>query len=132
MKGVIGKPKYRVYDKVHFRDGCAGHIYIVDAFGTFEQNEEPSYDIIIGRGADLCLYKHVRESEILKGTRSSKLGRFYIKKKWEREDRKDRKKLAAARDMAENPSLTYKDIAKKHHIPVKSVKQTAQKYGVKR
>lgn len=34
----------------------------MDAFGTFEQKEEPSYDIMVY--PDDCLYKHVRESMI--------------------------------------------------------------------
>lgn len=40
-----------------------GRVYAVDAFGTVEQSEEPSYDIMVEE--DKCLYKHICESEIL-------------------------------------------------------------------
>lgn len=45
---MLGKPKYKREDKVKFP--CRGtekigKVYIVDANGTFEQQEEPSYDI---------------------------------------------------------------------------------------
>ena len=40
-----------------------GIIQVVDAWGTFEQNEEPSYDILCEKKN--CLYKHVLESEII-------------------------------------------------------------------
>ena len=35
-----------------------GQVAIVDTFGTFFQNEEPSYDVY----ADHCLYKHLPQS----------------------------------------------------------------------
>lgn len=57
--------KYKWGQKVRFpfRDAMKeGYIEIVDAFGTFEQKEEPSYDIMVY--PDDCLYKHVRESMI--------------------------------------------------------------------
>ena len=58
-------PDYKCGDIVEFSWGeerKTGSIAIVDANGTFEQNEEPSYDIRVeGEG----LYKHVRESEIV-------------------------------------------------------------------
>ena len=42
-----------------------GHVYIIDAYGTFEQDIEPSYDIMVedynGTGRP-CLVKHVRQS----------------------------------------------------------------------
>mgnify|MGYP003445508316 CR=1 FL=1 len=45
---MIGKPKYKREDNVAFMfngvEKC-GVIYIVDSYGTFEQHEEPSYDI---------------------------------------------------------------------------------------
>ena len=73
---MIGKPKYKVGDKVSFKikdDGetfiINGKVYIVDAYGTFEQNEEPSYDIMAEESHydknSPCLYKHVRESLLL-------------------------------------------------------------------
>lgn len=57
--------KYKWGQKVRFpfRDMVKeGYIEIVDAYGTFEQKEEPSYDIMVY--PDDCLYKHVRESMI--------------------------------------------------------------------
>ena len=47
-----------------------GTVEIVDAYGTFGQNEEPSYDILIQdpRVCDgsLTLVKHIRESSLLR------------------------------------------------------------------
>lgn len=37
-------------------------IQIVDAYGTFEQDDEPSYDICVEE--ENCLYKHIRETAI--------------------------------------------------------------------
>lgn len=73
---MIGKPKYKVGDRVSFKikdDGkdfiVSGKVYIVDAYGTFEQNEEPSYDVMAEESHydkdSSCLYKHVRESSLL-------------------------------------------------------------------
>ena len=63
---MIGKPKYKREDNVAFMfngvEKC-GVIYIVDSYGTFGQNEEPSYDIYYP--LENCLFKHVRESEVL-------------------------------------------------------------------
>lgn len=74
---MIGKPKYKRGDTVYFRftdrDGneCEAHgqVCIVDAYGTFGQNEEPSYDIMVGDFMDTgepCFCKHVVESLIYK------------------------------------------------------------------
>ena len=71
-KGEIGNPKFRIGDRVGFNlntNGMEtffiGTIYIVDSYGTFEQNEEPSYGIMVkdwlGSGEDM-LVKHHRES----------------------------------------------------------------------
>lgn len=73
---MIGKPKYKYGDIVTFeildnddkKYRVTGYIYIVDAYGTFEQNEEPSYDIMVERSHldnTPCLYKHIRESYIV-------------------------------------------------------------------
>ena len=62
---MLGNPKYKHGDIVMFNyDGREkiGHIYIVDAYGTFEQDEEPSYDVMVEK--ENCLYKHCRESLI--------------------------------------------------------------------
>lgn len=66
---MIGKPKYKENDVVIFTiDGeiLTGYVYIVDAYGTFEQNEEPSYDIMVEKPVH-CLYKHIRESRLIDG-----------------------------------------------------------------
>ena len=62
----IGQPKYQLRNRVRFMfrdEELEGIIRIVDAWGTFEQNEEPSYDILCEKKN--CLYKHVLESEII-------------------------------------------------------------------
>ena len=68
--GYSGKwtpaPRFRVGDKVRFEDK-EGIIYIVDIFGTFGQNDEPSYDIMnISEEGFQTLYKHIRQSIITK------------------------------------------------------------------
>lgn len=66
---MLGQPKYKRGDTVSFEmrgEVVAGEVYIVDAYGTFEQNEEPSYDVMIVQDhSEKCLVKHVRESWIL-------------------------------------------------------------------
>lgn len=71
-------PKFDYGDKVSFeytQDGkknvLVGEVYIVDRFGTFEQHEEPSYDVLVkdfvaGNGTQMgdCLFKHIRESQL--------------------------------------------------------------------
>lgn len=60
---IIGRPRYNYKDTVQFSCGdeqYTGTICVVDAWGTFEQNEEPSYDILVSD----CIYKHIRESQI--------------------------------------------------------------------
>ena len=61
-----GRPRYHREDILRIKwDNTIkiGKICIVDAFGTFEQSEEPSYDVLVVE--DNCLYKHVCESDIL-------------------------------------------------------------------
>ena len=63
---ILGSPKYQYEDIVQFTNYDTvkkGKIAIIDAYGTFEQNEEPSYDIYVEE--ENCLYKHVRESWIV-------------------------------------------------------------------
>lgn len=74
MKSRIGNPRFKIGDIVSFRFiPCGetkpfrviGTVYIVDAYGTFEQNDEPSYDIMIQCNDNenrRCLVKHVPES----------------------------------------------------------------------
>ena len=69
---TVGKPKYHLGESVRFRvinsgdtKNKDGIIRIVDAFGTVEQQEEPSYDIEIIENEEVCLCKHIRESNII-------------------------------------------------------------------
>lgn len=69
-KGIIGKPKYKRKDVVQFvleETVYQGTVDIVDAYGTFEQNEEPSYDILTPnfRNGETYLVKHIRESSVI-------------------------------------------------------------------
>lgn len=71
---MLGKPKYERYDIVRFKfaqEEYEGYIDIVDSYGTFEQNEEPSYDIMVEKGNQPGLYKHCRESRVIE-----KIGRY--------------------------------------------------------
>lgn len=70
---MIGKPKFMRGDAVEFEWNEAGAkigiIEIVDSFGTFEQQEEVSYDILSTivdeEGAERdCLYKHCLETKV--------------------------------------------------------------------
>lgn len=47
---IIGRSKFKRNDMVVFKigdDKKCGMIQIVDAYGTFEQEDEPSYDICV-------------------------------------------------------------------------------------
>lgn len=58
-------PKFKRNDMVVFKigdDEKCGMIQIVDAYGTFEQEDEPSYDICVEE--ENCIYKHIRETAI--------------------------------------------------------------------
>ena len=73
---MLGKPKFTYDDLVQFDlkiddeiITLTGYVYIVDAYGTFDQNEEPSYDIMVDHSPidnNKCLYKHIRESGVNK------------------------------------------------------------------
>lgn len=62
-------PKYKINDVVSFKlQGkiYTGKVYIIDTNGTFEQHEEPSYDIMIDiQNSEKCLVKHIRESFLI-------------------------------------------------------------------
>jgi predicted RNase H-like HicB family nuclease len=63
---MIGKPRYQKGNYVTFiinAEKKVGKIGIVDAYGTFEQTEEASYDIFVDE--EKCLYKHVPESKVI-------------------------------------------------------------------
>lgn len=70
---MLGKPKYKENEVVNFKIDDAeleGKIYIIDAFGTFGQWEEVSYDIWVDNspllGGEPCLYKHIIEPNVYK------------------------------------------------------------------
>ena len=59
---MLGKPKFKRGDVVYFTvrdERKCGTVFGVDPYGTFEQNEEPSYDLFVVD--ENCLYKHIRE-----------------------------------------------------------------------
>lgn len=68
-------PKYNYNDIVSFKikdeddveRTLTGKVYIIDRYGTFEQHEEVSYDIIVDdyNDGNPCLIKHTRESLLL-------------------------------------------------------------------
>ena len=61
------KVKFKRNDLVVFKigdDEKCGMIQIVDAYGTFEQEDEPSYDICVEE--ENCIYKHIRETAIIR------------------------------------------------------------------
>ena len=63
---VPGRPRYHRDEMVRIKWDDAekvGKVFVVDAFGTIDQNEEPSYDILVEE--DNCLYKHICESDII-------------------------------------------------------------------
>lgn len=60
---MVGNPKYKIGDNVSFTLGNVikqGEIYIVDKYGTFEDDSDVSYDIFVK--SDNVLYKHVKET----------------------------------------------------------------------
>ena len=62
---MIGKPRFKESDRVSFvieNELVEGIIYIVDEYGTFEQSEEPSYDVLAEFKGTKCLVKHISES----------------------------------------------------------------------
>ena len=69
---MLGKPKYKLEDKVSFKlsdnKQLTGNIMIIDKYGTFEQNEDVSYDILVNdcnEYPDGCLFKHIPEYLII-------------------------------------------------------------------
>ncbi|MBR3841185.1 MAG: hypothetical protein IKM20_08625 [Erysipelotrichales bacterium] len=69
---MIGKPKYKINDKVkfYFDNGVSktlmnGEIRIVDAYGIFGNDEDVFYDINAIEDGKKVLYKHIPEYEIV-------------------------------------------------------------------
>lgn len=64
---MLGNPKYKIGDIVEFKcdeQTKVGIVAIVDRFGTFENNNDVSYDIL--NKEDKVLYKHFQEPTIIK------------------------------------------------------------------
>ena len=72
---MIGHPLYHHGDVVQFKlnrnEGdpivCIGTIEIIDKYGTFEQNNEVSYDVMVknfANSGELMFVKHILESEL--------------------------------------------------------------------
>jgi len=68
-----GKPKLKIGDKVQFtlnNEGTFhGSIFIVDAYGTFDDPSDVSYDIMVdnyGTKKEQCLFKHIPEKLVIK------------------------------------------------------------------
>lgn len=62
-----GKPKFKVGDKVRFTwedKEHEGEIVEVDAYGTFFEPHDVSYDIMVGQ--KVMLYKHIQEKYVSK------------------------------------------------------------------
>lgn len=62
---MIGKPKYNYNEQVSFvvnGEAKVGTIYIIDKFGTFFDDSDVSYDIMVD--SEKCLYKHIREDGV--------------------------------------------------------------------
>jgi DNA-directed RNA polymerase subunit E'/Rpb7 len=66
---MIVKPKFKKADWVKFElkgEIIEGEVWQVDAYGTFFQTKEPSYDIFSPKKN--MLYKHMEESCVTKTT----------------------------------------------------------------
>lgn len=64
---MLGKPKFKLNDTVCFDiqgETITGNIYIIDPYGTFEDNSDVSYDIMSEEKN--CLYKHIQEKLVRK------------------------------------------------------------------
>jgi len=59
---MLGKPKYKVGDNVTFSFNgkeFEGIVYVVDAYGVFEDNTDVHYDIKVY--SLNCVFNHVKE-----------------------------------------------------------------------
>lgn len=66
---MLGQPKYKRGDKVQVdlqanEPAKIGIIAIVDAYGSWEVSDEPSYDILLMESNEPFLCKHVGEQYI--------------------------------------------------------------------
>ena len=64
---MLGKPKFKFDERVKFtlnNEILEGKIYIIDKYGTFENDSDVSYDIMVdewGEKKEKCLFKHISE-----------------------------------------------------------------------
>jgi hypothetical protein len=74
-KGTPGRPRYQRGDRVRFSfrnretdemEYLYGEVWIVDSYGTFFNDSEPSYDVYVvnENWPEGCLFKHIPESRI--------------------------------------------------------------------
>lgn len=66
---MVGKPKYKCGDIVQFKFNDSikeGTVAIVDKYGTFEDDSDVSYDILVEN--ENTLYKHLTEKSIVQKT----------------------------------------------------------------
>ena len=71
-KTMRGKPKFKLGDIVSFNLGNEtkkGEIWVVDAYGTFQDPSDVSYDVMVAE--ENCLYKHLTESLVIKKHRKT-------------------------------------------------------------
>ena len=64
---MIGKPKYNYGDIVSFNINniiYQGTIEIIDKYGTFFDDSDVYYDVLIIKDNEPCLFKHIREDNI--------------------------------------------------------------------
>lgn len=63
-----GHPKFNYNDEVKFNlDGeiKKGIIYVIDKYGTFEDDSDVSYDVLVENENERCLYKHINEKFLI-------------------------------------------------------------------
>lgn len=59
-----GNPKFQYGNLVKFElngEIKEGIVYIIDEYGTFEDDSDVSYDILVKNENEHCLYKHINE-----------------------------------------------------------------------
>lgn len=84
---MIGKPVFNRNDKVSFElenNKYTGYVYIVDKWGTFEDDSDVSYDIMVNNWGDThdkeCLFKHINQKYLLNTIDIKDLLECFIKK----------------------------------------------------
>ena len=63
-----GRPKFNYNDEVKFNlDGeiKKGIVYVIDKYGTFEDDSDVSYDVLVANENERCLYKHINEKFLI-------------------------------------------------------------------